>query len=228
VLTTTFPTWKAWGALHPIFPSGPETLTIAAPAKLNLFLVILGKRPDGYHDLETLMVAIDLYDTLEVCPRADGKLDLLCDPPGLPTGPENLVYKAADQIRQQAQQPGLGASMRLTKRVPTQAGLAGGSSDAAAALVALNHVWGLNLSKSSLASVASVLPRNRPGGYSMSLLFAHRWDWARRMCTAASPSQPPRPMELPLGWRSELVTRRPSVGPCSTASSRQHSILPRL
>ena len=149
------PSGKGWGTLHPIFPTGHDTVTIAAPAKLNLFLEILGKRPDGYHDLETLMVAVDLYDTLEVSPRVDGQLELMCDPPGLPTGPENLVYKAADRLRQQAHRPGLGASIRLTKRIPTQAGLAGGSSDAAATLVALNHVWGLNLPKPGLAAVAA-------------------------------------------------------------------------
>src|SRR6185436_11831861 len=116
--------------------SGSDGLVLAAPAKLNLSLEILGKRPDGFHALETLMVAIDLFDTLEL--RRAAELTLECDPPGLPTGPENLVWKAADRLRQKAKRPDLGAALRLTKRIPAQAGLAGGSSDAAATLEGLN------------------------------------------------------------------------------------------
>lgn len=142
------------GPCHPAFPAG-DGLVLAAPAKLNLFLEVVGKRPDGYHDLATLMVAVDLYDTLELRPRGNGGLVLECDPPGLPTGPQNLVYLAADRLRRRANRPDLGASIRLTKRIPTQAGLAGGSSDAAAALLGLNRVWNLDLPKSELAAVAA-------------------------------------------------------------------------
>ena len=143
------------GHSPPAFPAGPGGLVVAAPAKLNLFLEVTGKRPDGYHDLESLMVAVDLYDTLDLHATADGVLALTCDPPGLPTGPENLVWKAADRLRTAAGRPALGASIRLTKRIPTQAGLAGGSTDAAAALVGLNQVWGLDLPKAELAAVAA-------------------------------------------------------------------------
>jgi 4-diphosphocytidyl-2-C-methyl-D-erythritol kinase len=128
---------------------------IAAPAKLNLHLEVLGKRADGYHDLETLMVGVSLYDTLEVRPRADGQLRLTCNRPDLPTGPDNLVVKAAEQLRLRVGRPDLGADLYLVKRIPAQAGLAGGSSDAAAALVALNRVWNLNLSVAALALTAA-------------------------------------------------------------------------
>ena len=137
------------------FPAGPHGLVVAAPAKLNLYLEVLGKRPDGFHDLETLMVGLNLYDTLEVRPRADDQLRLTCDRPDLPTWPENLVCKAASGLRQFVQSPELGADLHLAKRIPAQAGLAGGSSDAAAALVALNRVWNLNLSRAALALVAA-------------------------------------------------------------------------
>jgi 4-diphosphocytidyl-2-C-methyl-D-erythritol kinase len=133
----------------------PRGLVVAAPAKLNLFLEVRGKRPDGYHDLETLMVAVDLYDTLELAATADGRITLECDPPGLPTGPENLVYKAADALRRRANRPDLGAAVRLVKRIPAQAGLAGGSSDAAAAIAWLNRLWGLDLPDADLAAVAA-------------------------------------------------------------------------
>ena len=135
------------------FPAGQSSLVVAAPAKLNLFLEVRGKRPDGYHDLETLMVAVDLYDTLELTALTDGVIELTCDPPGLPTGPENLVYKAAEKLR--GNRTGLGATIHLSKRIPAQAGLAGGSSDAAATIIALNHLWQLNLSQSELAAVAA-------------------------------------------------------------------------
>src|SRR5947208_12189403 len=88
--------------------SAGGSLVLAAPAKLNLFLEVRGKRPDGYHELETLMVAVDLFDTLELSPRTDGVLALECDPPGLPTGPENLVYQAAERLRARANRPALG------------------------------------------------------------------------------------------------------------------------
>lgn len=142
---------------HPHFPAGPAGLVVAAPAKLNMFLEVLGRRPDGFHEIATLMVAVDLYDTLELRPAADGDITLECDPPGLSTGPDNLVYKAAVALRGRANRPDLGASIRLTKRIPTQAGLAGGSSDAAAAILGLDAVWGLNLPASELAAVAAAV-----------------------------------------------------------------------
>lgn len=135
--------------------TGCGGLVLAAPAKLNLFLEVLGKRPDGYHALETLMVAVDLFDTLELRLLERGAIELECDPPGLPTGPENLVYKAAERLRQSVNRPELGAAIRLTKRIPAQAGMAGGSSDAATTLDGLNAVWNLGLSLPELARVAA-------------------------------------------------------------------------
>jgi 4-diphosphocytidyl-2-C-methyl-D-erythritol kinase len=128
---------------------------LAAPAKLNLFLEILRKRPDGYHDLESLMVAVDLYDTLELRANTSGKITLTCDPPTLSAGPDNLVHKAAISLRAHVNHPELGAEIRLTKRIPTQAGLGGGSSDAAAALVGLNQIWKLALTRAEILAIAA-------------------------------------------------------------------------
>ena len=140
-----------------VFPAGPDAVVVAAPAKLNLFLEILGKRPDGYHELETLMVGINLFDTLEVRATTNGELRLTCEPASLSAGPDNLVLKAAAALRRQVNRPELGAAITLTKRIPMQAGLAGGSSDAAAVLVALNTLWKLELAKADLAIAAAAV-----------------------------------------------------------------------
>src|SRR3989442_1649445 len=102
-----------------------------APAKVNLFLEVLGRRPDGYHDLATLMVTVSLYDTLELREAPAGEVRLYCDRPDLSTGPDNLVHRAAELVRRVAGVRS-GAEITLRKRIPLAAGLAGGSSDAAA------------------------------------------------------------------------------------------------
>jgi 4-diphosphocytidyl-2-C-methyl-D-erythritol kinase len=142
-------------AAFPAVPAGPDGLVLATPAKLNFFLEITRKRPDGYHDLESLMVAIELFDTLEFRPALVGELALACEPPGLSSGPDNLVQKAARALREHVGRPDLGAEIRLTKRIPMQAGLGGGSSDAAAALVGLNRIWKLGLTRDELLAIAA-------------------------------------------------------------------------
>src|SRR6188768_3835823 len=87
---------------------------VLAPAKLNLFLEILGKRPDGYHEVETLMVAVDLHDRLTYAPDPSGRITLRCDDPTLPSGPENLVVQAAERLRAESGRP-LGAAIALQK-----------------------------------------------------------------------------------------------------------------
>jgi len=141
--------------VYPVFHAGPNAIVVSAPAKLNLFLEILRKRPDGYHDLESLMLAVDLFDTLELRANAGGIISLSCDIPGLPTDNQNLVVKAANALRSHVKRLTLGADITLTKRIPMQAGLAGGSADAAIALVALNEIWKLALTREELAVIAS-------------------------------------------------------------------------
>jgi 4-diphosphocytidyl-2-C-methyl-D-erythritol kinase len=127
------------------------TLTIKAPAKINWFLEIKGKRPDGYHEILTIMQAVSLYDEINIDHADD--LQLTCD---VDLGPPetNLVYRAAALMRQQ-HAPGRGAHIHLTKRIPHGAGLGGGSSDAANALVALDRLWGLNLGADELRRLVS-------------------------------------------------------------------------
>jgi len=157
---------------------GPA-LVVHTPAKLNLFLEILGKRPDGYHELETLMVTVGLYDTLRF--REDdclarpspiaaavaampSDIQLVCrwagspkySPGPLPTGHDNLVMRAAELLRE-VTGTRRGVSIELTKRIPLAAGLAGGSSDCAATLYALNRLWKLGLSDERLLELAARL-----------------------------------------------------------------------
>src|SRR4051812_37069136 len=130
------------------------SVDILAPAKLNLFLEILGRRPDGYHEIESLMVAVDLLDTLRFVDDPSGAVTLWCDDPALPTGRENLVVRAAERLKA-ASGSARGVSIELRKAIPAQAGLAGGSSDAAATLQALDRLWELQTAPERLDELAA-------------------------------------------------------------------------
>src|SRR4051812_8187011 len=107
-----------------------DAVLVWAPAKVNLYLEVLGKRPDGYHELATLLVAVSLYDTLEFKEESSSEIRLVCEHPALTCGPENLICRAA-ALLQQTTGCRRGARIRLVKRIPLMAGLAGGSTDAA-------------------------------------------------------------------------------------------------
>lgn len=127
----------------------------SAPAKINLGLHVLRKRPDGYHDIETVFIRIPWADILRAEP-ADA-LTLTCTDPSLPVGDENLVVKAAQRLSTTR-----GARLRLEKHLPSGAGLGGGSSDAAAALMLLNELWELNRSRAELRSMAAEIGSDVP------------------------------------------------------------------
>jgi 4-diphosphocytidyl-2-C-methyl-D-erythritol kinase len=131
-------------------------LIVQAPAKVNLFLEVLAKRPDGYHDIETLMVAVTLFDTLKFREEPGGEIRLTCNRPDLSTDSDNLVNRAAALLKQKTGCE-KGARIRLTKRIPLAAGLAGGSSDAAATLAGLNRLWQLGLTQAQLIALAKKL-----------------------------------------------------------------------
>ena len=137
-------------------PSGEfrPRLVAQAPAKINLGLAVLGRRPDGYHDIRTIFQAIDLCDTLEVAERAEPGIALrVAGPEWAPDGPENLVVRVGEALRGQYA-PDRGAEIRLEKRIPAGAGLGGGSSDAAATLLALERLWGLRLEPEARSRLA--------------------------------------------------------------------------
>jgi 4-diphosphocytidyl-2-C-methyl-D-erythritol kinase len=126
---------------------------ILAPAKLNLFLEVKDRRPDGYHEIESLMVAVNLFDTLTFEDDPTGEISLRCDDPALAVDGSNLVVMAAERLKASARCL-RGARIVLEKTIPTQAGLGGGSSDAWASLVALDQLWDLQTPTEELLSLA--------------------------------------------------------------------------
>ncbi len=138
------------------------SVCVSAPAKINLHLEVLGLRDDGFHELAMVMQSIDLTDELEVENTADGTVSLTCDQSGLSCGDDNLIMRAARLLRDRSGFGELGARMHLRKRIPIGAGLAGGSSDGAAALVGLNTLWGLGLDSSQIETLAAELGSDMP------------------------------------------------------------------
>lgn len=152
---------KAGGAAH----------TGAARAKINLFLEVVGKRPDGYHDIDSVFAEIDLADTLTVWKRTDGviRLEVFAGDPGgghvdvseIPVDGRNLVVRAAERLRERSG-VGFGLGMRLEKRIPSGAGLGGGSSNAALALRLADACWGTNAREETLREIGAELGSDVP------------------------------------------------------------------
>jgi len=125
-----------------------DAIRLRSYAKINLYLDVLPQRPDGFHNIETVFQTVGLFDELAIEAR-DNDINLRCSNPELDCGPTNLVYRAATLLQERAGCT-LGAEMYLDKRIPVAAGLAGGSGNAAAALVGLNAVWNLGFTDAEL------------------------------------------------------------------------------
>ncbi len=225
-----------------LFRRNGHSLVVHAPAKLNLFLEVLEKRSDGYHELETLMVSIGIYDTLAFTPDPSGKIRFRCFHAGrrfvtarrlatarrlttarrlatghpseanasrqeIPGGCENVVVQAANLLRRHA---GVkqGVRINLRKRIPAAAGLAGGSSDAAATLAALNKMWNLKLSAAELCQLAAQL------GSDVSFFVT-----AAPAAICRGRGEIVEPFLIPLGLHFVVV--RPAAG-LSTAAVYRH------
>lgn len=142
-----------------------EPMVIKAPAKINLFLRVTGKRPDGYHDLYSLMCPLALYDILTLAPGGK-KVDVVCDHPGVPEDASNLAARSARLFLKTAfagkALPVSGLTIHIEKNIPVGAGLGGGSSDAAAVLTALNDHFGKPLSTSALMDAGAQIGADVP------------------------------------------------------------------
>ena len=160
-------------------------LILPAPAKLNLFLHILGRRPDGYHELQTLFQFLDHGDELGFRRREDGQIRLHTDVPGVPHD-SNLIVRAARRLQEQSGTR-LGADIWLDKRLPMGGGIGGGSSDAATTLVGLNHLWGLGWSEDRLAELGLALGADVPVFVRGRAAFA---EGVGEQLTPVSPDEP--------------------------------------
>ena len=132
---------------------GPS-LTVPAPAKLNLFLHVTGRRDDGYHTLESVMVLLDFGDEITVTARDDGRIEAMHSIPGV-ASIDDLTTRAA-QILQRHSGVRAGATIALDKRIPIGAGMGGGSSDAASVLLALNRLWNTGLTRPDAVNSAAI------------------------------------------------------------------------
>ncbi|HEX9779597.1 MAG TPA: 4-(cytidine 5'-diphospho)-2-C-methyl-D-erythritol kinase [bacterium] len=170
----------------------PSGFRLLAPAKVNLSLRVLGRRADGYHEIETVFQRVNLADELTFKRRPAG-LRLTSSDPALDVGDENLVIKAASVLRD-ATGARQGAAIHLTKRVPIAAGLGGGSSDAAATLIGLNHLWQLKLRQERLIELAAEIGSDVP-------FFLHNCPYA----VGRGRGERCEPLESRLGLNQVLV-----------------------
>jgi 4-diphosphocytidyl-2-C-methyl-D-erythritol kinase len=150
------------------------SMTVRAFAKINLSLRVMAKRPDGFHEVQTILQAVDLSDRL-TCQTRRGSFHIRCSAPGLPVDRTNLVWRAAEGLWNAAGRSGhpRDAMVTLEKNIPMQAGLGGGSSDAASALVALRRIWKLKVADEDLFAIAARLGSDVPyffvGGTALAL-----------------------------------------------------------
>lgn len=136
-------------------------ISVKAPAKINLTLDVLAKRPDGYHEVEMVMTTVDLADRVDLTLREDGQITLDCSASFVPDDIRNHAYKAAVLLKERYQ-VSQGVHLYIDKQIPVAAGLAGGSSDAAATLRGLNQLWGLQLSQDQLAELGAEIGSDVP------------------------------------------------------------------
>jgi len=203
------------------------SLLVRAPAKLNLFLEVLGKRPDGFHDLETLMLKIDLFDDLRFSPADE--ISLSADLTSLPdanridpkrfASSDNLILKAA-RLLQQRTGTSRGVAIHAMKRIPLESGLAGGSTDVAATLFALNQLWSLGLSTAELQELSAELGSDIPFFFSPTPGAVCRGRGERVEPLTGSPdftfviARPPSGLSTPLVFKNlKLAGDAVSINP---------------
>lgn len=137
-----------------------NSVKIIAPAKVNFILRVVGKRPDGYHDLFSVMQALELGDVVTMT-KTGGGIEVTCDHPDVPAGPGNIAYRAAETLLEEAGAAG-GVGIRIEKAIPVAAGLGGGSSDAAAVLRGVDLLYGLDVARERMAEIALSLGADVP------------------------------------------------------------------
>lgn len=135
---------------------------VKAPAKINLSLDVLRRRPDGYHDVSMVMQAVSLYDYIAVETTENGGIEILCDYEGVPCNEKNIAYKCAEAFFNYTKTENTGIRITIDKNIPTQAGLAGGSADGAAVIIALNKLFSTYLKENELCEIGSKIGADIP------------------------------------------------------------------
>ncbi|RDH86937.1 MAG: 4-(cytidine 5'-diphospho)-2-C-methyl-D-erythritol kinase [endosymbiont of Seepiophila jonesi] len=189
----------------------PESIAWPAPAKLNLTLRIVGRRPDGYHELQTVFQFLDLQDELHFQPRSDGRIVLATPLPGV-TPETDLTVRAANLLKQHTK-PAQGVTISIDKHLPMGGGLGGGSSDAATTLVALNQIWETGLDNTTLAELSLALGADIP-------IFIHgRAAWAEGIGETLTDLDLPQPWYLVLAPGCHVSTAEIFSAPDLTRNS---------
>ena len=181
--------------------------TVKAPAKINLTLEVLSKRPDGYHEISTIMQAVSLYDTVTLSSNDSGEITISCNYDGVPCDEKNICYKAAERFFEYTKQENKGLHIDIDKQIPTQAGLAGGSSDGAAVIMGLNAMFGTMLKPSEMYALGERVGADVPfciaGG--------------TKLCTGIGTTM----KKLPSFNCSDIVICKPQTVSVSTAEAYQ-------
>ncbi len=136
--------------------------TLAAAAKINLYLRILGSRNDGYHEVAMVLQSVTLRDGVHLTTHPRQEINITCNHPQVPTDSTNLAVRAAQLLAEEFPRQATGVGIHIDKQIPVAAGLAGGSSNGAAVLVGLNHLWGLGLTQAELQALAARLGSDMP------------------------------------------------------------------
>ncbi|MFA5880926.1 MAG: 4-(cytidine 5'-diphospho)-2-C-methyl-D-erythritol kinase [Eubacteriales bacterium] len=193
-------------------------ITLKARAKINLTLDVLGKRPDGYHEVEMVMQTIGLHDELMI-EDAESGITVTTNNPGLPGGESNTAYRAAKMMIDSLQID-RGVKIHIIKGIPVSAGLAGGSTDAAAVIKGLNHLWNLNLSREDLVTRAAQIGSDVPfcirGGTALARgrgeLLAELPDIPEIWLVLAKPLLEVSTAEIYQNFDPRRVIERPNTG----------------
>ncbi len=201
-----------------VCPTRPAHVRVQAPAKINLILRVLDRRPDGYHDVWSLMQTIALYDELLISlgPESPAGIDLRCDDPALAVDQTNLVSRAAALVLEREPQR-TRVTIELRKRIPMGAGLGGGSSDAAATILGLNHLLELGWSRSTMAEIGQALGSDVPFFFAAPTAVATGRGERLRPLAAAPPRwavliNPGFPVDT--GWAyQQLAASRRQIAP---------------
>lgn len=186
-------------------------IELRANAKINLFLDILAKLPNGYHSLFMVMQSVSLADTVTVQENGEGIIRLTCSEPALPTDSKNIAYRAAQAFLEEAGLSGRGVDIHIEKNIPFEAGLAGGSADGAGVIVGLDRLFGTDMGTQRLCDIGLNIGSDVPSASRAALCYhstrAVYFRIFRRSKAASSCSQSPQRASRPHAPTAILIPR---------------------